>query len=82
MYGAIKMCFMQLDLVPFFLFVRFLLFICGIYLFFPPLLAVTRRESLTTPYNLSQDGFLVRPGWRVLPSLFFSYVPLFGSTFI
>ena len=44
----------------------------------PPLLAVTRRELLTTPYNLSQDGFLVRPGGRVLPSLFLGALFLLG----
>ena len=53
------------------LFVSFYLFVAGFTTFPLPLLAVTRRVFLTTPYNLSQDGFLVRPGWRVLPSLFF-----------
>ena len=46
-----------------------------------PLLAVTRRELLTTPYNLSQDGFLVRPGGRVLPSLFLGALFCLESTF-
>ena len=46
-----------------------------------PLLAVTRREFLTTPYNLSQDGFLVRPGGRVLPSLFLGALFCLESTF-